>query len=105
MGSIDRQIAVALINEATGAPLATIELPPEDLPESFALETTLHLGERKLDGTKFMSAVDPIHRSRDRSRSRMLRVRSVARSNSGVLASGRRASRPCPHTRSEQATG
>ena len=45
MGSIDRQVVVTLINEATGAPFATIELPPTDLPESFELETTLHLGD------------------------------------------------------------
>jgi hypothetical protein len=45
MGSFDRQIVVTLINNATGAPLATIELPSTDLPESFELETTLHLGD------------------------------------------------------------
>jgi hypothetical protein len=45
MESIDRRVAVILINDATGAPFATVKLPPADLPESFELETTLHLGD------------------------------------------------------------
>jgi hypothetical protein len=45
MESPSRNVSVTLIDDATGAPFATTELPPADLPESFEVETTLHLGE------------------------------------------------------------
>lgn len=45
MGWFSRKIAVTLIDDATGAPFATTEMPPADLPESFEVETILHLGE------------------------------------------------------------
>ena len=45
MGWFSRKVAVTLIDDATGAPFATTEMPPGDLPESFEVETTLHLGD------------------------------------------------------------
>lgn len=45
MGWFSRKIAVTLIDDATGAAFANTEMPPADLPESFEVETTLHLGE------------------------------------------------------------
>jgi hypothetical protein len=48
MGWFSRMVAVTLIDDATGAPFATTEMPPADLPESFEVETTLHLGEADL---------------------------------------------------------
>lgn len=45
MAWFSRKVAVTLIDDATGTPFATTEMPPADLPESFEVETTLHLGE------------------------------------------------------------
>jgi len=45
MGSSSRKVAVTLIDDARGATLAATELSPSDLPESFEIETTLHLGD------------------------------------------------------------
>jgi hypothetical protein len=38
------KVTVTFIDEATSEPFATVDLPPADLPETFELETTLHLG-------------------------------------------------------------
>ena len=45
MGWFSRKVLVSLIDDATGRALATTKMPPADLPESFDIETTLHLGE------------------------------------------------------------
>ena len=45
MGLFSRKVAVTLIDDATGAPFAITEMPPDDLPGSFEAETTLHVGE------------------------------------------------------------
>lgn len=45
MGWFGRKVLVTLIDDATGAAFATTKMPPADLPESFEIETTLHLGE------------------------------------------------------------
>src|SRR5215475_5666807 len=45
MGWFSRKVQVTLIEDATGAVFATTEIPPTDLPESFEIETTLHLGD------------------------------------------------------------
>jgi hypothetical protein len=45
MAWFSRKVAVTLIDDATGAVLTTTELPPGELPESFEIETTLHLGD------------------------------------------------------------
>jgi hypothetical protein len=45
MAWFSRKVLVTLIDDATGATFATTEMPPADLPESFEIETTLHLGE------------------------------------------------------------
>lgn len=39
------KVVLKLIDDGTGAVFATIEMPPADLPESFEIETTLHLGD------------------------------------------------------------
>jgi hypothetical protein len=44
MGWFSRKVRVNLIDVVTSQPLATLEMPPSELPESFELETTLHLG-------------------------------------------------------------
>ncbi|HTK73663.1 MAG TPA: hypothetical protein VL371_00295 [Gemmataceae bacterium] len=45
MGWFSRNVSVTLIDDATGSVFATSEMPPADLPETFALETTLHIGD------------------------------------------------------------
>ncbi len=45
MGWFSRTVLVTLIDDATDAAFATTKIPPADLPESFEIETTLHLGE------------------------------------------------------------
>ena len=38
------KVVVTFVDDATGSAFATTELPPADLPETFRVETTLHLG-------------------------------------------------------------
>ena len=38
------KVSVTFIDDATGEAFAATEMPPGDLPESFELDTTLHLG-------------------------------------------------------------
>lgn len=45
MGWFTRKITVKLIDDKSGESLGESKLPPEDLPESFELQTTLHIGE------------------------------------------------------------
>jgi len=45
MGFFNRKIHVTFIDDATGEVFAKTEMPPTNLPESFEIETTLHLGE------------------------------------------------------------
>jgi hypothetical protein len=45
MGRFAREVAVTLINDATGETFAVTKMSPDDIPESFEIETTLHLGE------------------------------------------------------------
>ncbi len=45
MAWFSRKVLVTFIDDATGAAFATSELLPADLPESFEIDTTLHLGE------------------------------------------------------------
>jgi hypothetical protein len=45
MAWFSRKVQLTLIDDATGAAIARTEMPPGDLPESFEIETTLHLGE------------------------------------------------------------
>jgi hypothetical protein len=45
MGWFSRKVAVTLIDDATGAVFATTKLPPAELPASFEIATTLHLGD------------------------------------------------------------
>jgi len=45
MGLFGSKIKVTLINDADGEVFGPMELPPEQLPESFDLQTTMHIGE------------------------------------------------------------
>jgi hypothetical protein len=45
MGWFSRKVLVTLVDDATGAAFATTKMQPADLPESFEIETTLHLGD------------------------------------------------------------
>lgn len=45
MGWLSQKVLMTLIDDATGAAFATTRMRPADLPESFEIATTLHLGE------------------------------------------------------------
>jgi hypothetical protein len=45
MGWFSRKVKVIFIDDATGSAFATTEVPPGDLPETFEIATTLHLGD------------------------------------------------------------
>ncbi|MGN6544733.1 MAG: hypothetical protein ACTHK7_06775 [Aureliella sp.] len=40
-----KEVLITFIEDATGAAMGTCKMPPEQLPESFELETTLHLDD------------------------------------------------------------
>jgi hypothetical protein len=45
MAWFDHKITVTFINDATNETIGVTQIPPNDLPESFELETTMHLGD------------------------------------------------------------
>jgi hypothetical protein len=45
MAWFDNKITVTFINDATNETIGVTQIPPKDLPESFALETTMQLGD------------------------------------------------------------
>jgi hypothetical protein len=45
MAWFSRKGKVIFIDDATGSAFATTEMPPSDLPETFEIATTLHLGD------------------------------------------------------------
>jgi len=45
MSWFSRKIEVILVDDATGETFASSKMPPDKLPESFAIDTTLHLGD------------------------------------------------------------
>lgn len=45
MAGFSSTVRVTFIDDATGEAFAETEMPPADLPESFELDTTLHLGD------------------------------------------------------------
>jgi hypothetical protein len=45
MSWFSRKVKVIFIDDATGSVFATTEMPPADLPETFEIATTLHLGD------------------------------------------------------------
>ena len=70
MGWFSRNVTVTFIDDATGSAFATTEMPPADLPESFEIATTLHLGDAD------WSVVDAAPRTRpEYSKSRVLTLR------------------------------
>ena len=58
MGWFSRKVAVTFIDDATDSVFATTKMPPAGLPESFEIETTLHLGDAD------WSVVDAVPRTR-----------------------------------------
>ncbi len=74
MGWFTREVTVTLINDATGETFGVTPMSPDDIPESFAIETTLHIGEAD------WSVVHAAPRTRaeySRSGSLVLRLRRV----------------------------
>jgi hypothetical protein len=45
LGWFSAKITVTFIDDSMSEPFAAVEMPPSDLPETFELETTLHLGD------------------------------------------------------------
>ncbi len=45
MSRFDQNVSVTFVVDATGQVIATSQMPPENLPDSFELDTTLHLGD------------------------------------------------------------
>ena len=45
MSWFSRKVTVTFIDDATGAAFASSKMPPDNLPESFEIDTTLHLGD------------------------------------------------------------
>ena len=45
MAWFSRKVSVTLIDDASGTVVASSNMAPGDLPDSFAIDTTLHLGE------------------------------------------------------------
>lgn len=45
MSWFNRKVIVTLIDDASGQVLASSKVPSDDLPESFEIDTTLHLGD------------------------------------------------------------
>jgi hypothetical protein len=45
MGWFSRKIVITMIDDVTGAAFATTKLPPANLPETFEIATTMHLGD------------------------------------------------------------
>jgi hypothetical protein len=45
MGWFARKVAVTFINDATGEAFAVTKMSPDDIPETFEIETTLHIGD------------------------------------------------------------
>ena len=70
MGWFSRKVTVTLIDDATGSAFATTKMPPADLPESFEINTTLHLGDAD------WSVIDAVPRTRpEYSKSGLLTLR------------------------------
>jgi hypothetical protein len=45
MSWFSRKVNLTLVDDATGAVFASSMMPPNDLPDSFQIDTTLHLGD------------------------------------------------------------
>ena len=45
MGWFTRNVTINFIDDATGAVFATTKMPPTDLPETFEIATTMHIGD------------------------------------------------------------
>lgn len=83
MGWFNRYVLVTLIDDASDAPFAKTKMPPGDLPESFEIETTLHL-----DGTDwFVVHAEPQTRSEyTESRTLTLRLRKIETMPTDVIS-------------------
>ncbi|HLG15955.1 MAG TPA: hypothetical protein VJH03_15835 [Blastocatellia bacterium] len=72
------KVKVNLIDDTTGESLGIAELPPADLPESFALDTTLHLGD---DDWRVVDASPKTRDEYAESKALTLRLRRIERSD------------------------
>lgn len=74
MGWFSRKVRVTFINDATGEAFAHTSMPPADLPETFEIESTFHLG----DGDWFVVHAEPRTREQyTKSGSLTLRLRKI----------------------------
>ena len=71
-----RKVDVTFIDDATGAAFANAPMPPGDLPETFAVQTTMHLGT---DDWRVVAADPPTREAFARSGALTLRLRRVER--------------------------
>lgn len=78
MGWFTRKVAVTFIDDASGETFARSDMQPENLPETFAKQTTLHLGDED------WSVVDAVPQTRAeyvKSGALTLRLRRVLKMN------------------------
>jgi hypothetical protein len=76
MSWFNRNIAVTLVDDSTGAAFASSEMPLDRLPDSFLIDTMLHLGD---DNWSVVSAEPPTKPEFAKSRTVTLRLRKVVR--------------------------
>lgn len=69
-------VEVTFIDDSTGQPFAVTRIEPENLPESFELDTTVHIGD---DDWSVVDASPKTRPDYQKSRQLTLRVRRVAR--------------------------
>ncbi len=81
MGWLSRKVTVTLIDDATNVAIKTIELPPDNLPESFEHETTLQLGDVEWSVAHAQPRTRPEYTKTDALTLRLRRVEKVDLSN------------------------
>ena len=69
-----RKVLLTLVDDATGAAFARTEMPPAELPESFAIDTTLRLGDADWS---VVEATPPNREEYTKSGSLTLRLRKI----------------------------
>jgi hypothetical protein len=74
MGWFNSKVKVTFIDDSTGKLIGITEMPPSDLPESFEIDTTLHLGKDDWS----VVAAQPTNRTEyAKSKSLTLRLRRI----------------------------
>ena len=76
MSWFSRNITVTLVDDSTGAVFASSKMPLDDFPETFLIDTTLHLGD---DNWSVISAEPPTKPEFAKSCKVTLRLRKVVR--------------------------